>query len=462
MERSTIAAIATPAAPGGIGIVRLSGPRAVAIALSVFSSRPDAAAASLSEAGAESHRMYHGYVFDDDALVDEVLLVVMRAPRSYTGEDVAEIHTHGGPAVVSAVCDLVLRAGAEPAAPGEFTQRAFLNGRIDLTQAEAVADMIEAASIEQVKAAAAQVSGEIRQAVSGLKQSLAGLMAEMEAAIEFDDQVEGSFSPEKAACRIETEVLPCLQDLLDRRRATEAGRGATVVIAGPPNAGKSTLLNRLLGTDRALVSEIPGTTRDLVDGRVWVSGTPFVFTDTAGLRPDSGDAVEAMGMARARTAMDQADLILFVVDAAAGMGPESGALFCEASAKPFVVVANKSDLPEARGFMPPSAWPAAPVVHVSALHGLGIKELKNLLVRMVGEQAVPASGRAAPNPRHRAALVACREALVAAGAALKNGVPADVAVLDIRAAVDRLNEISGEGAGPTVLDAIFERFCIGK
>ncbi|MDY6833168.1 MAG: tRNA uridine-5-carboxymethylaminomethyl(34) synthesis GTPase MnmE [Thermodesulfobacteriota bacterium] len=462
MERSTIAAIATPAAPGGIGIVRLSGPRAVAIALSVFSTRPHPAASTLSGAGAESHRVYHGYVFDDDVLVDEVLLVAMRAPRSYTGEDVAEIHTHGGPAVVSAVCDLVLRAGAEPAAPGEFTRRAFLNGRIDLTQAEAVADMIEATSLEQVKAAAAQISGEIRHAVSGLRQTLTGLLAEMEAAIEFDDQVDSSFSPEQAARRIETDVLPCLRDLQDRRSAAEAGEGATVVIAGPPNAGKSTLLNRLLGTDRAIVSATPGTTRDLVDGRVWVSGTPFVFTDTAGLRPESGDAVEAMGMARARTAMDRADLILFVVDAAAGMGPESGALFCEAPAKPCVVVANKSDLPEAGGFTPPSDRPAAPVVRVSALHGHGIKELKALLVQMAGERPGPDGHRPAPNPRHRTALAACREALETACTALKNGVPADLAALDIRAAVDRLNEISGEAAGSNVLDAIFERFCIGK
>jgi len=406
--------------------------------------------------------MYHGYVFDGNALVDEVLLVVMRTPRSYTGEDVAEIHTHGGPAVVSAVCDLVLRAGAEPAAPGEFTRRAFLNGRIDLTQAEAVADMIEAASIEQVKSAAAQVSGEIRQAVAVLKQALTGLMAEIEAATEFEDQVEDLFSPEQAARRIETEVLPGLQDLLDRRSATEAGGGATVVIAGPPNAGKSTLLNRLLGADRAIVSETPGTTRDLVNGRVWLSGMPFVFTDTAGLRHESGDSVEAQGMARARNAMDQADLVLFVVDAAAAAGPERGGFFREAPAKACVVVANKSDLPQARGFMSPPDWPAVPVVRVSALHGNGIKELKSLLVQMAGEQLGPDAHRPGPNPRHRTALAACREAMETACTSLKNGTPADLVVLDIRSAVDCLKEISGEAAGPNLLDAIFERFCVGK
>lgn len=464
MNRSTIAAVATPLAPGGIGIVRLSGPRAVEIALSVFRRQrePDAGTPLTAEA-VVSHRLYHGYVWDGPALIDEVLLAVMKCPRSYTGEDVAEIHAHGGPVVVETIRDLALKNGAVLAEPGEFTRRAFVNGRIDLTQAEAVADMIEAASADQVMAAAAQMSGRLRRDILPLKAFLDDLLTQLEAATEFEDQLGDVFDPDRARELLSGTVLPGLEDLAAQYQDRESIRsGVGVVIAGAPNAGKSTLLNRLLGTDRAIVSNIPGTTRDLVDGRVWMAGRPFVFTDTAGIGRGAGDAVEAMGMDRAYQALDRADMVLFVVDAAAGVSPEAVAVFERIASKPRVVAINKSDLPEAKRFELPVQWSeAAPVVRISALHGQGIEGLWRLLARLAGEMPAPKDARLF-NPRHRVALASCRAAVAAAIDGIAHKVPADLVAMDVREAGRLLSEVTGETAGPDVLDAVFGRFCVGK
>lgn len=465
MGQATIAAIATPVAPGGIGIVRLSGPRAVEIALLVFQRHRDKLAGkALTAEAMASHRVYHGYVFDDTALVDEVLLVVMKGPRSYTGEDVAEIHAHGGPMVVGTICDLVLKNGAVSAEPGEFTRRAFLNGRIDLTQAEAVADMIEAASTEQVRAAAAQLTGRIRQEVGSVKQSLMDLLSEMEAITDFEDHVGNIFDPARAAQLLSNSVLPGLEDLISRNLEAESFRaGVGVVIAGRPNAGKSTLLNRLLGQDRAIVSDAPGTTRDLVDGRVWLAGMPFVFTDTAGIGRAAGDDVEAMGMERAHQALARADMVLFVVDATAGVSPAEQAVIDRVSTKPCIVAANKSDLPGAAGVVMPAAWAGGvSAVRISALYGQGINELKALLAGMARERVSARGPGGTFNPRHRATLAACRQATINAMEGLKSGTPVDMVAMDVREALRNLGEMTGEGAGQEVLDAVFGRFCIGK
>lgn len=463
MDRSTIAAVATPLSPGGIGIVRISGPDAVGIALSLFRRGRDGQ--PLSRGSIDSHRVYHGYVFDGPDLVDEVLLVFMLAPHSYTMEDVAEIHAHGGPAVLATILDLVLDAGAEPAGPGEFTKRAFLNGRIDLTQAEAVADIIEAASLAEVKSAAATISGRLKQEILSIRGLLLDLLAGMEASIDFSDQAGEVFDQEDASRVLLLDVLPALDRLMERHRAFgRGGREFDVVIVGAPNVGKSTLLNRLLGYERAIVSDTPGTTRDLVDGPVFLGGRRMLFTDTAGLRDRAGDQVEKKGMDLAAGALERADLAVFVVDAAKGFLQEDMDAFARLSPERCIVVVNKTDLPGAKGFsLPPELSKASRVVRVSALYGYGMDELEGVLVQMADKlMPAPGAGAAVPNARHHASLVACRSAVFSAARALEESVPVDMVAIDIKDAVSRLDEIVGESADAGLLDAVFERFCVGK
>ncbi len=332
----TLAAISTPLGEAGIGIVRLSGPLACAIARRLF--RPHRPRPTW-----QSHRLYLGHIVDPQGdIVDEVMVTLMRAPHTYTREDVVEINCHSGYGVLRRILDLTLAAGARLARPGEFTLRAFLAGRLDLTQAEAVLEVIRARTATHLQVAAAHLHGGLGRRLAQVRQDLLDLLARVEAALDFPEEA-GELPPAEVQAGLDRQ-LGSLQALAD---SYEAGRllreGLLVVIAGRPNVGKSSLLNRLLDMERAIVTEIPGTTRDLVEESVTLGGVVVRFSDTAGLRP-AQDPVEELGIARTRERLRQADLVLYLVDASAPAAPEDAAALAELAGQPGLVVLNKMDL----------------------------------------------------------------------------------------------------------------------
>lgn len=445
MYDDTIVAIATAAGEAGIGVVRLSGPDSLAVARRLF--RPSAGACSY-----DSHHLYHGHVVDGAESVDEVLLAYMRGPRSYTAEDVIEIHGHGGPVPLERILHLAIAGGARLANPGEFTLRAFVNGRLDLAQAEAVADVIQARSDASLRLAVNQLSGRLSRAVDEARQTILGVMAQLEANIDFsEDDV-----PPAASAALLAE-LSLAEDALGRLlRASDEGilyrRGARVAIAGRPNAGKSSLLNALLRTNRAIVTPIAGTTRDTIEESISLRGLPLVLVDTAGIT-HTADPVEAIGVERSREAIDQADLVLFVYDAAAGWTDADQALLT--GDKPVLLAANKRDLLDGRRPDRPEA------IAISATTGEGLPELEERLRQVLAPRAA-VDDILVNNLRHKTLLEDAaghvRDAIASIGAQR----PADFVSIDLRAALIALGAITGTDVSESLLDEIFSRFCIGK
>jgi len=439
----TIVAVATAAGEAGIGVVRLSGRDSLLIGRRLF--RPTGKSCRY-----DSHHLYHGHILDGDDVVDEVLLAYMKAPRSYTAEDVVEIHGHGGPMPLERILHLAIGHGARLANPGEFTLRAFVNGRLDLTQAEAVADVIHARSDASLRLAVNQLSGRLSRAVDETRRKVLGVLAQLEANIDFsEDDV-----PPVAAAKLLAELAPAHDDLCLLLRAADEGilyrRGARVAIVGRPNAGKSSLLNALLRTNRAIVTPIAGTTRDTIEEGINVRGLPMVLVDTAGIT-DTADPIEAMGVGRSRQAIEEADLVLFVYDAAAGWTALDAELL--PSNKRLLLVANKRDL-----LSEPANEQA---LFVSALTGEGLRELEAELHRLL----VPSSSTddiLVNNLRHKTLLEEAEEHLRDAMASVEQQRPADFVSIDLRAGLSALGTITGAEVSESLLDEIFSRFCIGK
>jgi len=456
----TIAAIATAVGEGGIGIVRLSGPDAIGIADALFRGvhgRPVAAQ--------QSHCAAYGHIVDPTSgqTVDEVLLLVMRAPRSYTREDVVEIHCHGGPLPLRRILGLTLAAGARLAEPGEFTKRAFLNGRLDLSQAEAVVDVIRAKTDASLRMAVRQLGGVFSQKVRAFRKEILLLIARLEAAIDFPEE-----DIEELAARDVIEAADRLRADIDKLLATaQTGRilreGLKTVIIGKPNVGKSSLLNVLLGEKRAIVTEIPGTTRDIIEEFVNIGGIPIKVVDTAGIR-ETADVVERIGVAKAREAMAQADLVLLLLDASAPLAAEDKEVMDLLAGRPAVVRVNKTDLPAVIDMEEVARHvPDKPVVRISALEGTGVEELEKIIVEMVySGRVTQAEGAFVSNVRHSELLRQARDSLAAALATVAAGMPPDCVVVDLRAAWEKLGEITGETVGEDIIDQIFAQFCIGK
>jgi tRNA modification GTPase len=436
----TIVAIATAAGEAGIGVVRLSGPTSLEIARALF--RPGSRSCAY-----ESHRLYHGHVVEADDVVDEVLLAYMQAPRSYTAEDVVEIHGHGGPAPLERILHLVLRHGARLAGPGEFTLRAFLNGRLDLPQAEAVADVIQARSDASLRLAVNQLSGRLSRAVDETRRAVVSVLAQLEANIDFsEDDV-----PPASTTRLLAELRAARAGLCRLLDASSEGilyrRGARVAIAGRPNAGKSSLLNALLRSNRAIVTPIAGTTRDTIEETINLGGLPVVLVDTAGITA-TVDPVEAIGVERSWQAIDHADLVLFVYDAAAGWTPADAELL--PSDKPVLLVANKSDLATGGDGLP-----------VSALTLAGLPALEAELRRRLAPSA-SVDDILVNNLRHKTLLEAAERHLRDAMQSLEDRRAADFVCIDLRGALSALGTITGADVSESLLDEIFSRFCIGK
>jgi len=453
----TIAAIATPLGTGGIGIIRISGPRSLEIATRLF--RPHQAVSPL-----KSHHLYHGVIVDPEEghTIDEVLLSYMAKPRSYTREDVVEINCHGGLVPLKEILSLMLKGGARLAEPGEFTRRAFLNGRLDLAQAEAVIDLIESKSSLAVRNASSQLQGVLSQEIGTLKEGLMEILSLLEASIDFPEEELESFSPQQLIPGIDG-LISRIEKLVDTYAEGRLFKeGVSAVIAGKPNVGKSSLFNALLGEERTIVTALPGTTRDFVEEVITLSGIPLKITDTAGLR-DSSDSIEEEGVRRTRNKMDQADLIVLVIDGSV----ESDNLEIPpvlSNGRKIVVACNKADLPQRVSLeRMKGLFPASPVVATSALYKRGLGELKSALASLLisNPHAQPTSV-VLSNLRHKQSLEKTADCLKQARKGLEGETPPEFISTDIQSALHHLGEITGQTSTEELLDRIFSRFCIGK
>jgi|Deesub1362A_J573_1020465.scaffolds.fasta_scaffold00871_3 tRNA modification GTPase len=453
----TIAAISTPLGYSGIGIVRLSGKDAIRIAERVFSSPRGK---SLSRG--PTHRLLYGHIIDHEngELIDEVLVSVMKAPNTYTREDIVEINCHGGPLPLRRVLELVLRHGARLAQPGEFTMRAFLNGRIDLAQSEAVLDIINSLTEEGQKVAMEQLRGGLSKRITGLREGLIGLTAIVEAYIDFPD--EEITPPDRnelveRAGRIQTELGELISS---SRYGLILREGVKTAIIGRPNVGKSSLLNALLQHDRAIVTEVPGTTRDIIEEYLNIKGLPVRIMDTAGIR-DSGDIAEMEGVERSLRAMQGSDLVLLVLDGSEELHETDIRLIEESRTKDVIIVINKIDLPTR--ISPERLPPDKPLVRISALKGIGIEDLKEEIVDMStkGRKVYEIDTPLVTRQRHLMALKRAHEAITSFLEGLDSLSP-EILALELREALDALGEIIGITTPDDILNRIFSEFCIGK
>lgn len=454
MDLDTIAAIATPLGEGALAVVRISGAAALAVADRVF--RPAGKHPTMPSVAA-THTVLYGHAVRDGVRLDEVLLTVLRAPRTFTREDVAEISCHGGVLSTRLVFEAVLAAGARAAFPGEFTKRAFLNGRLDLTQAEAVADVIHARTDLALAAAQEQLEGKLARRIDRLRDGLMLALAHVEAHIDFPDE---DISPDTHQALLQ-RFVDSIREVDELLRTAREGqilrRGIRAVIVGRPNAGKSSLLNLLLGHDRAIVSPVAGTTRDTIEETANIRGIPVVFIDTAGLR-ESGDAVEQEGVRRSRESLARADLVLHIMDASEALDGVDAAELILLQDRARILVRNKCDLPS-RLELPTGA----DTVAVSCLTGEGVEALKDAIrSRVWGGEIRAEMLEATINARHQDALRRARVSLDQTREAMSIGQPLELVALDLRMAVNAVGEIVGKTTTEDLLDSIFSTFCIGK
>jgi len=456
MWDDTIAAIATPLGEGGLSVVRLSGKNALALADACFQ---PVGSGALKPSAAPTHTIHYGKIVHDGRVIDEVLLAILRAPRTFTREDTAEISCHGGLLPAKLVLDTLLRQGARLAQPGEFTRRAFLNGRIDLAQAEAVADLIHARTELSLAAANEQLAGKLSRRIDQLRDDLMLTLAHIEAHLDFPDEDIAPDTRDSLRQRLEKAVA-FMDELL--RTAGEGQilrRGIRAAILGRPNAGKSSLLNQLLGRDRAIVSPIPGTTRDTIEETANIRGIPVVFIDTAGLR-EAGDEIEVEGIRRSRQTLAAAELILHVFDASHELTPADAEYLAEFGGKKRILIRNKTDLP-GRLMLPPH--PGVSVVDLCCLSGQGIETLKDAIQQIVWSGQIPAEmTQVTINSRHQDALQRARGLTRLAADALHGSATLELVAFDLRQAANAVGEIVGKTSTEDLLDSIFSTFCIGK
>jgi tRNA modification GTPase len=455
----TIAAIATPPGTGGIGVIRVSGPAAVAIAHGVFV-RPSGQPLSHME----SHRLYHGFVVDaGGARLDEALCCVMRQPHSYTREDVAEISCHGGVLITQQVLDAVLAQGARVAEPGEFTRRAFVNGRLDLTQAEAVIDLINARTVASHRAALAQLEGALSRQLRDWREGLLQVSMYLEAGIDFPEEDIELVSAGGLIDRLALLGKDMARLIATFARGRVTREGLAVAIVGRPNVGKSSLLNTLIGRDRAIVSPHPGTTRDTIEVACELDGLLLRIIDTAGIRTTT-DAVEQEGVRRAREVGEQAELLIVVLDGSAALTQDDHRLLAETAHKPRVLVRNKCDLPDGWSWQDlPEEAASSPIIAISALHGHGLLDVERAVVQQVfGQESMQQEEVLLTRARHHQSLLQAWQNVQAAEQGLRQQVPVEFVAFDVMEALRSIGEVLGESTSGEVLERIFRNFCIGK
>lgn len=458
MLADTIAAISTPLGEGGIAVIRVSGDEAVSRADSIFVGKH-----SLEEV--PSHTVHYGHIVDPRTgdRVEEVLVTVMRGPRSFTREDVVEISCHGGLISVNKVLELLLLNGVRLAEPGEFTKRAFLNGRIDLTQAEAVIDLIRSKSDRAFSIALKQVEGKLSQKIRAMRQELVEVLAHIEVNIDYPEhdveEMTSAFIRDKSRA-----VIGQIDELLRSARQGKILReGIVTAIVGRPNVGKSSLLNELAQENRAIVTDIPGTTRDVIEEYVTVGGIPLKLLDTAGIR-ETSDLVEQIGVERSKLALAEADLILFVLNYGEELHADDHQLLQQVKDRQTIVIVNKTDLP---GKLDMSAitdmFPTERIVRMSIKEGTGMKELEAAITRLFFSGALEGHDMTyISNVRHISLLERAKQSLMDAIASVDAGIPIDIMQIDVRNAWEQLGEIIGDSASESLIDQIFSQFCLGK
>ncbi|PIE59897.1 MAG: tRNA uridine-5-carboxymethylaminomethyl(34) synthesis GTPase MnmE [Desulfobulbus propionicus] len=453
----TIAAIATPVGTGGIGIIRISGSSSLSILKQVFTPRYN------SEVF-ESHKMYYGNVSDRTGQVlDEVLAVYMQAPSTYTREDIVELHCHGSYRLLQLILKTILECGARSAEQGEFTKRAFLAGRIDLTQAEAVIDLLQARTEKGISLAVNQLQGSLTSELEKIRMQLVEILAIIEVAIDFPEDDVDLINSDELLARVHHFILHPLEELI---RLASGGKvirdGVNVVIAGRPNVGKSSLLNALLQEDRALVTPIAGTTRDTIEELISVRGIPVNIIDTAGIRAHS-DLVEEMGIERTKNKMEAADLVLFLIDAAADLTEYDHELFKAIRQKKHIVVLNKKDKTEKKRLLAlENKFAASRCVAISAKQEDGLGFLQDAIYEMTIDNTVMEADTCAPNIRHLGVLEKTADVCRGLVVSLQSGAPCDLLAVEVQSALACLGDIIGLTTPEDVLDAIFSEFCIGK
>ena len=455
MSGETIAAISTPVAEGGIAIVRISGERAIEIAQKVFKSHRGILIEQM-----KTYTAAYGRVFDGDVPLDECIALLFKAPKSYTGEDVVELSTHGGIYVMRRLLAVLIKAGARLAEPGEFTKRAFLSGRLDLTSAEAVMDIISARGKAAARAGVAQQSGALFKKVQLIKEELIDIASDISAYIDF---------PEEDLPQLETPVLRArLSEIADKLdiyiNSFEKGRlvleGVDTVIAGCPNVGKSTLMNLLAGAEKSIVTEIPGTTRDIVEESVTFAGIVLKLADTAGLR-EGTNVIERIGVERARARIQAAQLVFAVFDASRPLEKEDIELLAAISVQPSIIILNKADL-ASKIDEEYIRTKNQHVVKISALNGNGIQELEEIVKELTGANSLDASDGFIANDRQLECALRAYEGVSAAVTAIDDGITLDAVSTGVEQALESLAELTGEKAMDETLERVFSKFCIGK
>lgn len=461
LKEDTIAAIATPFGTGGTGKIRISGPQAYQIGDKIFKSVKE----NKKLKDQKTYTAHYGEIRDPETnkIIDEVVAIMMKKPRSFTGENVLEFDCHGGMTPLKAVLELSLKYGARMAEPGEFSQRAFLNGRIDLAQAEAIIEVINSKTEKSLDLAIDQLNGKLSEKVEEIKEEAVEVLAHLEAAIDYpEDEIEG-FRPEKLGDKfnyIKKEIVKLLKSSKQGKIYKE---GLKTVIVGKPNVGKSSLLNYFLEEQRAIVTDIPGTTRDVIEEYINLKGIPLKIIDTAGIR-ETKDAVEKIGVEKTRKLAEKADLVLFMLDSNQGITAEDKEIYQLIKAKPVITIVNKTDLKtkitkaEIR-----KEFPESSLLWISILKEEGLKQLKDDILAEILEEEIDLDSEAViTQSRHRDALVKAKEAIERVIVSRETKMPYDFLTIDLKDCLNGLGKITGETVADDILDRIFKDFCLGK
>lgn len=457
-EFDTIAAISTAIGEGGISIIRVSGDKALQVVGSIFRGRN-----RKGLEGMKAYTMRYGHIleFGGDDVVDEVLVSFMKGPKSFTAEDTVEINCHGGMVATNKVLENVIKAGARIADPGEFTKRAFLNGRIDLSQAEAVIDIIRAKTELSMKSAVLQAGGNLSAAVRELREKLLGLIAHIEATVDYPEEDLEEITAIQVTARLR-EVEEQLTSAIDSADEGKILReGISTVIVGKPNVGKSSLLNTLLKENRAIVTDIPGTTRDVIEEYINIKGIPIKIVDTAGIR-ETEDVVERIGVKKSRSKIEEADLIIFMLDTSRELTDEDRDIISYIKGKKYIVLLNKVDLNARMDIRELDGLEPEYVINASVIQGFGIDRLKEAIVKLFFHGEIKSNELVITNMRHKEAMLAARSSCLQAIEALAGTSAIDLASIDIRSAWYSLGQITGDTMEEDIIDKIFSEFCLGK
>ncbi len=463
MNQKTIAAIATPSGSGGIGIIKISGPAAINILSKIFLRKDKKTSALSFNSFYKSHQFYYGHIVvpSSSHIIDEALVTAMNAPFSHTGEDVAEIQSHAGQLVLMSILELVLSCGAELAEPGEFTKRAFINGKIDLTQAEAVMDIINAKSENSLKIASSQIKGDLKNKINDIYQVIKEYLIRLEADIDFSDDTDENLltiEPDKLI----SDIVKPINILIEHYKTSHIYRdGIRLSIIGRPNVGKSTLMNCLFQKERSIVTTIPGTTRDIISDSMLICGIPVIINDTAGIHATI-DPVEKIGIKKTEESIEESDLILLLTDASVRRAPEDITFFNEFNSSKLILIINKIDLVDNYKNKINGVSANIPCIPISAKLNMGINDLKKAITKKLNCVSVDNVNVIVPNIRQKKLLEKAKSNIFSACKALTNNYPLELICIDLHEALGFLGEIMGVTAKADILGGIFENFCIGK